>query len=313
MNVTPEAVITEPATNRPASKSQPIEALSTPEPMLDESQVRQAIANAEANNQDPQSITMQDFAQVPVTTPVPQKFLKPDGAVDVDKIQASTKQLDEDIQKKQDAVQKSVDDYLEAERKFRNMPNAEKLAPQAPQMVQVPTSPVPPGVLTPQQQEEIVRRDYAVDPLGTTTRLLDLMLEEKFRPIAEKNRIEERRFNIQKIAEKDPRILQSDYFDAVNAKLQSDPDLWKLKNPHKAAWLEVKEEMRLGDVPHGTQAQPSRPSPILGGGTPPSAPSSSVESPQITAESLSTLDLRDKKQEAAGDAAIRALLQGNRG
>ena len=312
MNVTPEAVITEPATNRPASKSQPIEALSTPEPMLDESQVRQAIANAEANNQDPQSITMQDFAQVPVTTPVPQKFLKPDGAVDVDKIQASTKQLDEDIQKKQDAVQKSVDDYLEAERKFRNMPNAEKLAPQAPQMVQVPTSPVPPGVLTPQQQEEIVRRDYAVDPLGTTTRLLDLMLEEKFRPIAEKNRIEERRFNIQKIAEKDPRILQSDYFDAVNAKLQSDPDLWKLKNPHKAAWLEVKEEMRLGE-PNLVQAQPSRSSPILGGGSPPSAPSSSVESPQITAESLSTLDLRDKKQEAAGDAAIRALLQGNRG
>ena len=313
MNVIPGAVIIEPATNRPAPQSQPIPGLANLDPQLDESQVRQAIANAEANNQDPQSITMQDFAQVPTTTPVPQKFLKPDGAVDVDKIQASTKQLDEAIQKKQEAVQKSVDDYLEAERKFRNMPNAEKVAAQVPQITQAPMAPIPQGQLTAQQQEEIVRRDYAVDPLGTTTRLLDLMLTEKFRPMEERNQIEARRTNIQRIAEKDPRILQGEYFDAVNAKLQADPDLWKLKNPHKAAWLEVKEEMRLGEVPQGAQAQPSRFSPVLGGGSPPSAPSSSVESPQVTMGSLGTLDLRDKKQEAMGDEAIRALLRGDRG
>lgn len=297
-------MIIEPATNRPAPKSQPIEALSSAEPLLDESQVRQAISNAEANNQDPQSITMQDFAQVPTQTPVPQKFLKTDGTVDVDKIQASTKQLDEAIQNKQALVQKSVDDYLEMERKFRNLPNAEKLASQVPQITQAP---IPTSQLTPQQQEEIVRRDYAADPLGTTTRLLDLMLQAKFQPIEEKNKIEERRSNIQKIAEKDPRILQSDYFDAVNAKLQSDPDLWKLKNPHKAAWLEVKEEMRLGEPVLGqVQAQPSKSSPVLGGGSPPSVPSSSVE-PSGPVD-FSKLDIRDRKQEAMGDEAIRAML-----
>lgn len=303
MNVIPGEVIIEPAANRPAPQSQPIPGLTNLDPQLDETQVRQAIANAEANNQDPQSITMQDFAQVPNQTPVPQKFLKPDGEVDVDKIQASTRQLDEAIQKKQDAVQKSVDDYLEAERKFRNMPNPERLAPQP--VVQAPTPPQ--GFMTPQQQEEIIRRDYAADPLGTTTRLLDLMLQEKFKPIEERNKIEERRSNIQKIAEKDPRILQSEYFDAVNAKLQADPDLWKLKNPHKAAWLEVKDEMRLGEaVPLGTAPALPRPSPVLGGGTPPSAPSSSAQSNGPI--NLSQIDLRDRKQEQMGDELIRQML-----
>lgn len=312
MQVIPGEVIIEPATNRPAPRSQPIEALSAPEPLLDENQVRQAISNAVANNQDPQSITMQDFAQVPTQTPVPQKFLKTDGTVDVDKLQASTKQLDEAIQKKQELVQKSVDDYLDMERKFRSLPNAEKLAAQVPAISPIPLAPIPQGQLTPQQQEEIVRRDYAADPLGTTTRLLDLMLQAKFQPIEERNRIEERRSNIQKIAEKDPRILQSEYFDAVNAKLQADPDLWRLKNPHKAAWLEVKEEMRLGEPVAGqVQAHPSRPSPILGGGTPPSVPSSSVQSSGPV--NFASLDIRDKKQEAMGDDAIRAMLQGNRG
>lgn len=298
--------ITEPAVNRPAPQSQPIQALASPEPLLDESAVRQAIANAVANNQDPLSVTMQDLAQGSTPTPVPQKFLKTDGTVDVDKIQASTKQLDQAIQTKEALVQKSVDDYLEMEKKFRNMPNAQKFEPQVPPINQAQTIPIPQGQLTPQQQEEIVRRDYAADPLGTTARLLDIMFQAKFQPIEERNKIEERRTNIQKIAEKDPRILQSDYFDAVNAKLQSDPDLWKLKNPHKAAWLEVKEEMRLGE-PSMVQAQPSRSTPVLGGGSPPSVPSSSV--PSSGPVDISKIDLRDKSQERMGDDLIRQMLQ----
>ncbi len=307
MNVIPGEVIIEPATNRPAAQSQPIQALANLDTPLDDASVRQAIANAEANNQDPQSVTMQDLAsaQGQVPTQVPQKFVKTDGTVDVDKLQASTRQLDEAIQKKEQAVQKSVDDYLEAERKFRNMPNPEKLVAQAPQ-VTVPI-PIPQGQLTQQQQEEIVRRDYAADPLGTTTRLLDLMLQEKFRPIEERNQIEARRANIQKIAEKDPRILQPEYFDAVNAKLQADPTLWQLKNPHKAAWLDVKEEMRLGEPVAGqVQAQPSRSTPVLGGGSPPSVPSSSVQSNAPI--DISQIDLRDKKQEKMGDELIRQMI-----
>lgn len=303
MNVIPGEVIIEPAGNRPAPQSQPIQALAGLDTPLDDAAVRQAIANAEANNQDPQTIKLDELAQAPAPIPVPQKFVKTDGTVDVEKIQASTRQLDEGIQKKEEVIRKSVEDYLEAERKFRNMPNPEKLVQQAP----VPMQPVPPtGMLTPQQQEEIIRRDYQADPLGTTTRLLDLMLQEKFRPIEERNKIEERRLNIQKIAEKDPRILNQEYFDAVNAKLQADPDLWKLKNPHKAAWLEVKEEMRLGEIPQGTPAQPSRPSPVLGGGSPPSVPLSSV--PASGPVNLNTIDLRDKKQEQMGDELIRQML-----
>jgi hypothetical protein len=194
------------------------------------------------------------------------------------------------------------------ENKFRNMPNPDKVAAQLPPL---PPVQIPPEQ-TPQNFEEIVRRDYQADPLGTTARLLDLMIQKKLQPYEERERTEATRSNLQVLASKDPRVLREDVFAAVNAKLQNDPDLWKLKNPHKAAWLEVKEEMRLGDPIQG-QAQPSRPSPILGGGTPPSAPSSSVPvNPQTIISNLHTLDLRDKKQEAMGDAAVRAMLAGDR-
>lgn len=317
MNVIPGEVIIEPATNRPVSQSQPIQALANLDAPLDDAQVRAAIASAEANNQDPQTIQLDELAQAPVNTPpsvpveVPQKFLKTDGAVDVDKIQASTRQLDEAIQKKEEAISKSVDDYMreynERENKFRNLPNPERLAANVPPppVASMPIAEIP-------NYEEIVRRDYAADPLGTTTRLLDLMLKQKFQPLEERERAEATRSNLQTLASKDSRILREDVFAKVNEKLRNDPDLWKLKNPHKAAWLEVKEEMRLGE-PTQAQAQPSRPlSPVLGGGTPPSAPSSSVPS-QNGNINLDALDLRDKKQEALGDEAIRRALMGNRG
>lgn len=324
MEVTPGEIIIEPATNRPAQPSQPTQALGVLEAPMDDNQVRAAIANAEANNMDPQTLTLQDLAQVPVVNPsvqatapspveVPQKFLKPDGVVDVEKIQASTKQLDVVIQQKEEALTKTVDDYMkeytERETKFRTMPNPTKLAAQLPQ-TPPPIAQAP--VTDPSNFEEVVRRDYAIDPLGTTTRLLDLMIQDKFRPIEEKEKIEATRSNIQRLAEKDPRVLRQDVYNNIQAKLQSDPDFWKLKNPHKAAWLEVKEEMRLGE-PSQVQAQPSRPSPVLGGGTPPSAPSSSAPQPQNIAANLHRLDLRDKKQEDAGDAAVRAMLAGHRG
>lgn len=312
----PGAVIIDTAPRHP--QAQPVQALANLDPMLDETAVRQAIANAEAQNLDPQTITMAEYEQVKSgaapapTLPVPQKFLTTDGAVDVDKLVASTKQLDAAVQKKEEAVSKTVDDYLkeyqDLETRFRTTPNPEKLAANLP----------PPPVAAPQQQmsqqqlEEIVRRDFNADPLATTARLIELSLEQKFRPIAEREKVDAVRSNIQALAEKDSRVLRPEVFDAIKAKLASDPDLWKLKNPHKAAWLEVKEEMRLGDPVSG-QAQP-RLSPVLGGGTPPSAPSTATQySTQDVLANLNKLDIRDKKQEALGDAAIRAALQGIRG
>lgn len=306
----------------PPGKSQPIEQLASSGPELDDNEVRAAIAMAEANNQDPMTIKTNELAsQAPVSNPppkveVPEKFLKPDGAVDVEKITASTRQLDEAIAKKEEAVSKSVDDYMreynERQTKFRTLPNPERLAERFQAPAPAP-APVPvQAEIAPQNFEEIVRADYAADPLGTTTRLLELMLQKKFQPIEEREQAQKTRENLQSLASKDPRVLREDVFAAINAKLQADPDLWKLKQPHRAAWLEVKEEMRLGE-PSSVQAQPSRPSPVLGGGTPPSAPSASVNSPQNVIGSLHTLDLRDKKQEAAGDEAIRALLASDRG
>lgn len=303
------------------AQAQPIQALAGLAPQLDESAVRQAIANAEALNQDPLTITMPEYEKTKAdpqsgapSVPVPQKFLKPDGAVDVEKLVASTKQLDEAVQNKEQAVNRTVDDYMkeyqDLETRFRTLPNPEKLSANLPPPQAAPVAPQ--QQMSQQQLEEIVRRDFIADPLATTARLIELSLEQKFRPIAEREKVDAVRLNIQGLAEKDSRVLRPEVFEAIKAKLASDPDFWKLKNPHKAAWLEVKEEMRLGDPTPG-QAQP-RSSPVLGGGTPPSAPSSTTTySPQDVLANLHKLDIRDKNQEAIGDAAIRAALMGGRG
>lgn len=318
MNIIPGDVIIDAPRTPPPGKSQPIEAIAAPEAELDDAAVREAISKAEANNQDPQTITLDEFAQGKVNTPpeapkpavaVPEKFLKSDGAVDVDKIKASTQALDEAIANRDPIPQKTVDDYMTEYREKEKLFRAQTLPKQ--EMSLPPAAPLP-QEQNPTEYEEIVRRDYAADPLGTTTRLMNLMIENKFQPIAEREKIEERRTNLQKLAEKDPRVLREDVFKAINAKLQEEPDLLNRKNPHKAAWLEVKDEMRLGDYTQ-SPAQPSRPlSPVLGGGTPPSAPLSSVPSSNGSVD-LNALDLRDKKQEELGDEAIRRQLMGNRG
>lgn len=310
----------EPSWTPPAGKSQPIQAIATSEPLLDEAAVRQAIANAEANNQDPLTATMDDYAQglvnktaqpAPVVQ-VPEKFLKSDGAVDVDKIKASTQALDTAIQNKETALSKSVDDYMreyqELETKFRTMPNPQKVQAQAP-VVTPPAVPIQEN--QPYNYEDVVRQDFQRDPLMTMTRLMEVALEAKFAPIEQKEKSEKVRTNLQELASKDSRVLREDVYAAIQNKLKTDQDLWKLKNPHKAAWLEVKEELRLGE-PSQAQAQPSRPlSPVLGGGTPPSAPSSQAPSVNGTID-LNALDLRNKDQEALGDEAVRRLLMGHR-
>lgn len=299
----------------PPGKSQPIQSISVDQgPTFDDNAVRQAIAQAEANNQDPMTIQTNELLSQGTGSPapeVPQKFLKSDGAVDVEKIQASTKALEEGIQKKEEAIQKvnlTVEELVrqnqELERQFRSMPNAEKLTASIPAVAE-------PVAL--QNFEQVVLQDFQRDPLGTMLRLNEIQMEKKLSPFKERERVEVTRNNLQALAEKDPRILQPEVFSAVKQKLQTNPELWNLKNPHKAAYLEVKDEMRLGE-PAGVQAHPSRPSPVLGGGTPPSAPSSSVQTnPQDILSNLHKLDLRNKDQEALGDEAIRRQLMGGRG
>lgn len=164
--------------------------------------------------------------------------------------------------------------------------------------------------MTDAELEAAIRQDYNSDPVLTTSRLIEVAIEKRMEPVFRKEKEDSVRSNIAALAQKDARVLNPEVFKAINDKLVSDPDLWKLKNPHKAAWLEVKEELRLGE-PGTVHAQPSRMlTPVLGGGTPPSTPSTSAQTPQNVIGNLDKLDLRDRKQEALGDEAIRAFLQG---
>lgn len=304
----------------PKQASQP--ASVTPDSILDDdAAVRAAIIAAEQRGDDPTNVRIGDVVQGSKPVDVPEKFKTPTGEVDVEKLKASTKQLDEAIQKKETEVQKTVEEYVSEyrakEAKFRTMPNPEKLA----NNLQASQPPVPeqPLQLPPDQLKQRIAQDLNNDPVGTTVDLIDIMvakrMAEKLAPIEQDiqqtrmNRENERiKENIKQIASRDPRVLNPQVFSAINAKLDADPDLWKLKNPHKAAWLEVKEEMRLGE-PSQVQAQPSRtPSPILGGGTPPPPQSqtSGVINSQTIASALNQVNPKDKNQMDSLEKAAKA-------
>lgn len=323
------------------SQPQPVAALQGLDPTLDDNAVRQAIANAEANNQDPTTVTIADMTagqsqtptpQAPVqpepTAPeapkveVPQKFLKPDGEVDVEKLKASTEQLNEAVKQKEQAVTKSVDDWVKEyerlEKRLSSLPNPQKLAASlpSPQPAQVPPQQAAPAFnpaqMSEQELEALINQDFQRNPGRTVAQLVQMALDQRLHPIEHEKKLGTVRSNIAEIAKNDPRVLRQDIFNAINAKLENNPVYMNLPNPHKVAWLEVKEELRLGE-PSQVQAQPSRPTaPVLGGGTPPSAPSVSVPTtPQNIIANLDKIDLKDRRQEAMADAAIRAML-GNR-
>ena len=287
-----------------------------------EAQIKATVDAAENRGDDFLSLKVGDIQkpQSPAGEPskapldVPEKFKTPTGEVDVEKLKASTRQLDEAIKTKETAIEqtvaevaqpeKTVDDYLKeyraSEAKFRNLPNPEKFDGFVKQSAeQPPVSSVPAQVPQQMSRDELEARinaDFQRNPAQTMAEIVDIIVNQKLntaiKPLEEgvqltlKEREDNRiRGNLQDIAKKDPRVLRGDVFAAINAKLVQDPDLWKLKNPHKAAWLEVKDEMRLGE-PSSVQAQPSRPpSPILGGGTPP-PPQSSSSSGVINKDSL---------------------------
>lgn len=314
--------------------SQPVAALANLDPVMDDAAVRAAIVAAESQGIDPmelpleaaiQSVTPQAPAPAPVAQPVPQmpmevppKFLTPDGVVDVEKIKTSTTQLDEAILKKEEALAKakSVEDYMrdykDKENKFRNLPNLDRLAAQTPPPSMAPL-PQQPDQMSTQQLEALIRNDYQVDPVMTTTRLIDIAIQKALEPVKAREQDDVIRKNVESLATQDGRVLHPQVFAAITTKLKETPELWRLPNPHRAAWLEVKEEMRLGE-PSRAPAQPSRPlSPVLGGGTPPSTPSQTSVTPQTVISNLDRLNLKDKSQEEMGDAAIRAILAGGRG
>lgn len=301
-------------------------------PSLSDADVRKAIVEAEAKGIDPDRLTVSEMADLQTATPakaaesprispdqainpnavkleVPDQFRNPDGEPNVDKIKDATKVLDEAIQKKEGQIEKSVEDYLreykEKQTKFRNTPNPEKFAERLRQ------EPAPSALgLSDQQLREMIMNDYRIDPISTTTQLIEAAVQRHLEPFSEEKRERALRANVESLAKDDPRILNDRVYAAINKELESNPELWKLNNPHRAAWLEVKERLRLGEPPaRAAQAPSSRPpSPVLGAGAPPSAPSpSDYRASSRTA--LDSLDLRDRKQEAMGDEMLRKALE----
>lgn len=282
-----------------------------------EAQIKAASDAAQARGEDPSRLPIGILAEeVPN---VPKKFVTPTGEVDVEKLKASTERLNEEIQKKESVVQKSVEDYLQAEKKFRTLPNAakieQKIVAPAQEVVQQPIQ------MSRDQLEARINADMQANPAATVASLIDIMFDQKFgQKIApleqgiqvtlQRERDDATRANLKSLAERDPRIMNQEVFDAINAKLAEQPKFWELKNPHKAAWLEVKDEMRLGDTPQGGSAQPSRPpSPILGGGTPP--PPQSSTSGALNYDSVSAAmaqaNFKDSNQSANLEKSMKAL------
>lgn len=324
---------TQPQTQEPPPFKSVTEDLAKP---LDDQMVRNAIAAAEQAGTDVVDLTQQTAQTppepapvVPAPTPkvdVPAKFQKPDGTVDVDKLKASTKQLDEAIQQKQIVVEKTVDDYLaeyrEKEKQFHSIPSnpdviRQQAAQQAPPPAPAPQAPAPainqqPGE-DPAALKARIAQDLQVDPVATIIDLIHVVGQKQVEPLLQDHqaRIQQERDNairrnISEIATQDRRILNPQVFEEVNRELNSDPAYWRLKNPHKAAWLEVKERLRLGDP--SQPAQPGRPTaPILGGGTPPPVPSASGHvTPRALIGAIGEAKTADER--SALEQQIRSLL-----
>ena len=259
---------------------------------LDKATVRAATIEAAKQGLDPFNMTVGDLTAPPQgPVEVPPKFKKPTGEVDVEKLKTSTERLDEAIEKKTEEI-RSIEDYVKAY-KEKEVKLRGELGPKLAGLRQEAASISPPQVpvqqvpMDPMAIRARIEADFERDKVGTIADLVDIIVAQRMstaiaptKEYLEQMRIDKQdqqlRNNLQALADKDPRVLNPKVFAAITAKLDADPDLWKLQNPHKAAWLDVKDELRLGDAPTGVSAQPSRvASPILGGGTPPPAPSSS--------------------------------------
>jgi hypothetical protein len=219
----------------------------------------------------PEALKGQPQAQTPAPVEVPAKFQKPDGTVDEEKLKASSARLDE--------ANKTVDELL-ADYKAKEKEYHEKSAQVKQVQSQIPgipqaQAPLPPDaeavrqqLLQLQQQDPIafaveiaraVSRKEATDIAAPALQVAQVM--------AEQQRDGNLRTNIAKLAEQDPRILNPQVYAEFQKEL-NDPseNYYALKNPHKAAWNEVKGRLRLGEPT--AQAQPSNPSPMLGRGLP---------------------------------------------
>lgn len=289
----------------------------------EEAQLRALFQDASAKGMDlgdsvpaPQAMPAPVVA-APPSVSVPEKFKTPEGTVDEDKLKASSKLLDGAIEEKTKSIDEMMADYKERERKLhelsqqkaelgRQMPvvppvNVQNVNPNDPQMVQL---------------HQQILADMQRDPVNTSIMLNRALVQKELEPVLRRFQQEEeirqdslRRDSFTRLAESDPRVMQNQYYQAINQVLDEDPAMMRLKNPHKAAWNEVKERLRLGE-PIGVQAQPSISAPALGRGAPPSV---STFQGSVTPQSLSQEANQLNPYSDAGKAYEEKLRQATAG
>jgi hypothetical protein len=223
------------------------------------------------------------------TTPeIPAKFQKPDGTVDEEKLKASSEQIQGVIEQKKKSIDEMLAEYKANEEKLRQTGQEANNLKQALQerKISEPPAQIPSNVqgLTPQQIHANLLQQMSDDPIGAVFEIAKVVSQKEGREIAapalevaarfaEQQRDADMRQNLLSIAEKDVRIQNPELYAEFVKELNSDPAYFRLKNPQRAAWNEVKDRLRLGEPTPGS-AQPSQASsPVLGHGVPPSVSS----------------------------------------
>lgn len=228
---------------------------------------------------------------------MPAKFLKPDGTVDEEKLKASSEQLGKAIEQKQKTIDEMLAEYKEKEKQFTELGHKTKeLQSTSPNPVSEPPmlSPQFAGLTADQIRAQLLALN-AQDPIAFAVEIARAVSRKEATDVAlpalqvagrlaEQERDSDMRKNLLSLAERDSRVQEPALYAELINELNSDPAYFRLKNPIKNAWNEVKERLRLGE-PTGS-AQPSQASsPTLGRGVPPSV--SSFATP-MTPQSLNT-------------------------
>lgn len=261
---------------------------------------------------------VQPMAQAP-TSDVPAKFLNPDGTVDVEKLQTSSKQLDTALADKVLTVEEMVAQYKSNENKLRNLPNPNnpesiaRYAQAQPAPQPIPAQiPQPAAAPDPNSLQAQILADLQRDPVGTIVDLVKAVNSTENKPLhefvvtlKEKQKDEGMKNSLIQLVKEDPRVSNPQIYQAVLAEMDSDPGYHRLRNPYKAAWNEVKARLRLGDAQ--IPAQPSKTaSPILGGGSPPPVPSTTGGySPATIGAAIGQMKTKDEM--SAVEAELRKL------
>jgi len=284
-------------------------------PPMDDNAVRAIFADAAAKGIDDLNATIQTQAPQGQPSPapapqseipkkeVPAKFQKPDGTVDEEKLKASTARIEEAVQEKQKTVDELLADYEARQKELGNLGN--KQGQLKKQIESLPAAQPPQADVTGQSPDAIraqLLQLAQTDPIAFAVEIsravarkeaLDIAAPalEVTQGLAEQQRIAATRANIAALAEQDPRILQGPLYEELKKELNNPSEnYWALKNPHRAAWNEVKDRLRLGEAPKAS-VQPSNPSPILGRGSPATVQGlAQVQTPQTMYQQVTGVD-----------------------